>query len=177
MRACLPFFPKTSCLSPPFLSHPFLVPRSSDSLIKTRQPIRNTPHPPLHTHFIPPHLFSNLACCHLVVVGQRQTVDWAVRFCKPIISLEFAQATPAYKLTSLLHARTQTRTIKVLSKKEKLQQKNPDSSLILCSQKSASYIKKTLFANLFLSCQTLRSLIFVWMSLTRRTEWYPATHY
>lgn len=72
-QACLPFFPKPFCLSPPFLSHPFL------SL---------NMHTHTQTYFIL-HLFSNRVCCQLVVVGQRQTVDWTVRFCKPIISLEF----------------------------------------------------------------------------------------
>lgn len=89
--------------SPPPLSLS-LAPPWSDSVIKTSQP-------PTHTHkYTPPQLFSNLVCCQLVVVGQRQTVDWAVRFSKPIISLEFTQATPAYKL-SLSHTHTHNKIL------------------------------------------------------------------
>lgn len=92
MQACLPFFPQTLL---PFSSLSF-PPLSRLSCAHTQ------------TCFIS-HLFSNRVCCQLVVVGQRQTVDWTVRFYKPIISLEFTQATPACKLSltrTYAHART-----------------------------------------------------------------------
>lgn len=75
-------FSALSPVSPP------RTPPWSDSY--KNQPAYNTHFTHTHTHMnTAPELFSNLVCCQLVVVGQRQTVDWAVRLSKPIISLEF----------------------------------------------------------------------------------------
>lgn len=70
------------------------------------QPVYNThfymnAHARTHTQkpFSASSACSNRVCCQSVVVGRRQTVEWAVRFSKRIISLEFTQATPAYKLS------------------------------------------------------------------------------
>lgn len=70
----------------PSFPKPFLLP------LLVKEPCYSSSHTLLQ-------LFSDLACCRSAVMGQRQTVDGAVRLCSLSLSLEFTQATPACKIS------------------------------------------------------------------------------